>query len=306
MSSESISSRHLWAWLAVAMSAPLAHFSGGSWLGLLALGLLCTGVTALLPDGMEQVRRSKILCTVELVWLILLLTRFAPLSAAYWPGEKSEFVVPAVLLALAAYSCNKRPGRVAGVLLWILFIMYIPVFAAGVKDVEFRWLIPESMELSAWMAPVLLLPAIGGLLGPRGKSRKWNLWILAFGVGLWLITAGVLSANTAQSVSTPFRELSRSLKLGAASRFESVISVAVTLGWFGLYSYLVQCGMTCMEGMEIHGKSIPWIIAGAAYLLQYFNLRLDGTMIVVNTVLLWIIIPSLLGQKRSIKNENNA
>lgn len=306
MYNESISHKRLWAWLAVAISAPLAHYSGGSWLALLILGVICWGVAALLPDDFDLIWKSRVLCILQLVWFVLLLSQLMPMSAAYWPGEKSEIVVPAVLLALGAYSCNKRASRVAGVLFWVSLIMFVPIAVAGAKDVQLRWLIPQSMEASAWILPVLLLPCGAKLLAEDGEGQGWYPMIVLFGVGLWALTAGVLSPIVAAQEQNPFREVSRSLAIGAASRFESLISVTVTTGWFCLGSLLIRCASVCCEALGIQGKIAPWLVAAAGMLLQLSGLKISGETGAALTAFLWIFLPLLYGKILSKKREKRA
>lgn len=302
---EPVDRKRLWAWLAVAMSAPLAHFSGGSWLTLLILGLTCGVVLALIPSR-SRITNSKVLCTLELVWIVILLSQLMPLSAQYWPGEKSEFVIPVVLLALGAYGCSKRGARVAGVLFWILVILYIPVFAAGGKDVELRWLVPQSMEISLWLVPVLLIPCCAAFLPVSSESGKsWYAGILIFGLLLWLMTAGVLSPEAAARMQTPFRELSRGLTIGAASRFESLISVMVTLGWFGLGSLLIRCGSIFAQSLGVKEKWSPWLVSGSTVFLSRTGVQLNPEFGALFAILLWVLVPMLHAKIFSKKREKN-
>lgn len=289
--SETIRHKQLWAWLAAAMSAPLVHFSGGSWLALLVLGVICYGVAAILPNDLRAIRHSRILCVVELAWIILVVSQMIPLSAAYWPGPKSEWIIPTVLLVLGAYSCNKKSSAVAGVLFWVLIIMYIPVAIAGVKDAELKWLIPNSMGFSLWMVPVLLLPCAAKILRNDSKGGGWYPGILLFGVGMWALTSGVLSPAVSGNMVSPFRELSQSLTIGAASRFESLIGAVVTLGWFCLSGLLIQCGSVFCEGLGVNTKLAPWLIAGAGVCLQLVKLRVSPEFATLASVLFWVVLP---------------
>lgn len=302
---EPIDRKRLWAWLAVAMSAPLAHFSGGSWLALLLLGVICGGILALMP-AQSTVTGSKIICGLELVWVVFLLSRLMPLSAQYWPGKKSEYVIPAVLLALGAYGCRKRVSRVAGVLFWVLIILYAPTLIAGGKDIKFQWLAPQSMEASLWLVPVLLLPCCAAFLPvTKGTGKGWYTGIVFFGLLLWLITAGVLSPKAAAQAQTPFRELSRSLTIGAASRFESLLSVAVTLGWFGLGSFLIRCGTVFAKPLGVKENWSPWLIAGSTVLLSWTGVQPNSAFGAVFTLFLWVLVPMLHAKKISKKSEKN-
>ena len=304
MNRETISHKRHWAWLAVAMSAPLAHFSGSSWLAVLVAGLICGCITALLPKHYES-SQNRIWSLLQLLWIILLTSQLLSLSASYWPGPKSEWVVPAVLLAAAAYSCTKRPSRVTGVLFWVLIILYAPVLIAGVKDVQPRWLLPDSMNLDFWLIPILLLPCAAKWLNTQGEGKGRYFSIMSFAVVCCMITSGVLSPAVARQLQNPMRELSRSLTLGTASRFESAISVILTIGWFSLASLLLRIGGIHCESLNIRTKTAPWIIAAAAVAVSWTGVQLDGKFAMVLSLFLWVLVPILNLKKISKKTEKS-
>lgn len=306
MRSETITYRRLWAWLLVAMFAPLAHFSGGSWLAVLIAGVICCCALALIPHYEGAVVNSRALCLIEYVWALLLLGQFAPLSAQYWPGRGSGFVIPAVLLILAAYADSRRPSRVAGVIFWVLVILLIPIIVAGGKDVDPRWLIPEDMALSPLLIPVLLLPFAARFLPTRHREGYgWYPWVILLALILSLMTNGVLSHRTATAVQTPFRELSRSLTLGAASRFESLVSALITIGWFGLYSLLLRIANVLGYRAGITLKENSYVNAAVAIAISYI-VRIPGSIVFAVTLLLWIVLPFAHGKIISKKPENSA
>lgn len=299
LTDEKIPASRLWAWLAAAMSAPLAHFSGGSWLGLLAAGLACWGVYGLMCcPGRTAVPGSRLLCALQMLWLWALLGTLIPDSAAYWPGKASGVVVPLTLLALGALGCCRRASRVAGVLFWTLVVMYIPIFLTGAKDVRLQWLLPQGFSLSWGVLPVLLLPFAALALPRQGREAPGRYgWLLALGVGLFMVTAGVLSPAAAQKAETPFRELSRSLALGAVSRFESLVSVAVTFGWYALASLLVECACTYGTGARLPREYCAWGTALAAAALVFLGLRLPSWLAAAGSVFFWIVLPAASAKK---------
>ena len=293
MPDEKIPVARLWAWLAVAMSAPLAHYSGGSWAALLIAGLACWGIYGLMQNNRaSEPPKSSVVCVLQIIWLCVLLSQMAALTANYWPGRGSEVVVPTVMLALAAWNCCGRPSRVAGVLFWILTAMFVPVLLTGAKDVSPVWLLPENMDLSLAVVPILLLPHLALILPRQGKEERSKVgWILVFGLSLWLITAGVLSPAVAGKLDTPFRELSRSLELGAVSRFESVVSTAVTFGWFGLLSLVLECACVYGEAVRLKRKRCAWGIAAASAVLVVLHFKCQEWILAVGSVILWILQP---------------
>lgn len=298
MSRSTIRSKQNNAWLAVAMSAPLAHFSGGSWAGLILLGVACFALVQLLPGVNGEIKENKILYGAELVWIIVLLSQWMPMSAAYWPGEHSEWIVPGVLLAISAYSCGKRPARVAGVLFWVLALMYVPVLFAGVKDIKLQWLLPESLGLDWWMVSVLLLPALSKWsVGEKDAGRV----VPMLGALLWMITAGVLSPKVAGEAEAPFRELSRSLTIGAASRFESLVSAAITFGWFAMSSLLLRTGEDFAKRLGIREVLSRWGICAAAFVLIFWEVRISSKAAAWITLFLWVLLPVLALKKQQRK-----
>lgn len=303
MRSETITCRRLWAWLLTALFAPLAHFSGDSWLAVLLAGVICCCALALLPHYEGAVVSSKGLCLVEYIWALLLLSRFAPLSAQYWPGRGSGVVIPAVLLLLAAYANANRPSRVAGVLFWVLAAGLVPIIIAGGKDVDPRWLLPRDMDLSLLLIPALLTPFAARFLPTQHREGwGWYPWITLLGVTLCLITNGVLSHQVASADPTPFRQLSRSLTIGSASRFESLVSVLITMGWFGLYSLLLRIANVLGYKAGITITENSYVNAVVVYALSYIT-AISDLLLTVVTIILWVLLPFVHGKIKSKKTE---
>ena len=303
---ETIHPRSMQAWLSVAMFAPLAHYSGGSWPALLALSLLSLGLTGLLPENTGMIRMSKLLCFLELIWVLLLAGHYLSLSAAYWPGEKSELVIPAVLLLLSAYGCAGRPDRTAGVLLWALILLLIPFGLAAVKDAEPRWLLPEKIQCSAWVVPILLLPAIASrcVENTGKKALGWTGCLL--GICTWCATSAVLSPNIASGLELPFRDLSRSLDLGTGSRFESLASVILTLGWFALVSLFLKIAVFLLKELGLGEKASKWIPLVPILLLSWGSVQPNPLFSAGMTLVLWVLVPILHSKKISKKSEKSA
>jgi len=294
------------AWLAAAMFAPLAHYSGGAWPILLVLSMLSLGLTGLLPEDPGTIRTSKALCLLEFVWILILGGHYLSLSAAYWPGERSELVVPAVLLLLGAYGCTGRPDRTAGVLFWMLLLLLIPFGLAAVRDAQVNWILSEKLQCSAWVVPVLLLPAAASwcVEESRKKSMGWIPYLL--GLGTWCATSAVLSPNIAMALDLPFRDLSRSLDLGAGSRFESLASVLITLGWFALAAMLIKLSVLLLKELGIREKMLPWFAVAPMIVLSWLNVQPNPLFSAGMTLVLWVFVPILHSRKNAKKSEKSA
>lgn len=306
MSTDPVNHRSLRAWLAVAMFAPLAHYSGGSWPVLLVLSLGSIGVLGLLPRNLEAMRPGKLLCAVEFVWLTVLAGHYLSYSAVYWPGEKSGLAVPAVTLLLGAYGCKRRPERVAAVLCGLLLLMLIPFGLAVLKDAQAEWLLPQELSCSAWVVPVLLLPAAAAKISEGSEKALVGVLPYVLGVLVWIGVGAVLSPQVASMIDEPFREISRTLDLGAGSRFESLISVMITLGWFSLASLFIRLAMVCLETLGIQNKWSLWLSVIPMILLAWYPLEVESSFSAVMTLVLWIVIPIFRYQKISKKIEKSA
>lgn len=306
MSHETVHPRSMQAWLAVAMFAPLAHYCGGSWPVLLVLSMLAVGLMGFLPENPEPLLQNRFLCAVELVWVLVLAGHYLPLSAEYWPGEKSELVVPAALLLLGAYSCTGRPDRTGGVLFCFLVLMLVPFALAAVKDADPEWLIPERMDCDGWVVPILLLPAAAFCFveGERKGNIGWICYLPA--IGIWSATCAVLSPNIASGLETPFRELSRSLTLGAGSRFESLAGVLITLGWFALASLLIRLSSNLLQAFKVKGTVAPWLAAALAIGSGWLDVQRNPAFSAGMTLFLWVLVPILHCKKISKKSEKSA
>lgn len=295
-----------WPCTAIAMLALLAHFSGGSWFALVILGIICYSVMQIMPDNMEALCNDKWNCLIQLIGIILLLGQLLPMSAQYWPGRFSEIVIPATLTVLGAYSCRKKPEHTAGILLWAMALLLIPVGIAGIRDIQPEWIIPDNYRLSIWIIPAMLLPMLRKTIGKGEKDLSWYLWVLVTGVIIWVITSGVLSNDVAENLKTPFRNLSMSLTLGAYSRFESIVSVALTFGWYGLSSLLFECACKCLEGLNIK----KWAgILGCIFIvltIEMIDVKIPPEITVIYTVIAWIFFPIFKLKKTSKKSEKSA
>lgn len=260
------------AWLAAAMAAPLAHFSGGSWLTLLVAGTIIGALNHLLPHRQQTGKGVGIL---EPIAVTLLMACLLPASSLYWPGKWSEAVVPAGILALSLWASGRQPERVCGFLLPLMLLILLPVGAAAIRTGQIQWMEPADMKLELLLVPILLLPRILD----NGNTGKWYWGILAFGVLVGVMVSAVLSPGIASMLNDPFRQMGRTLTLGAASRFEPVISMFMTFAWFSLFAL----------ALSRTGKG-RWIAAPAAYALSFLHSDWIRLSAVALTVILWLYL----------------
>ena len=316
---EKVPQYQLAAWLFVAVSAPLIQLVGKSgWLTTLVTGVallgLCWLVTAL-PTS--KILQKKWFCLLQLPVIALVTAEFAKWSVDAWPTGTDFPVVPLMLLTLAVFSAlhgASVASRVPSVLFWFLAILYGIVLAAGSKNVKAQWLTPSWKLPEEGLLLTLLLPAVAVLL-PREKGRIMHLVfpvLLLFLAAAALWTVGTISPNVATEVPWPFYESSKSLSLlGVAERFESLVSVAMTLGYFSLYSLLLSAAGSVGENLKPGwGKGALVACGIAASVLTLFVIHTAQVLLVIFTLIAWCFLPLFGGftelWKKSKKGEKSA
>lgn len=310
MFNRKISKQQLCAWIFTAMSAPLAQFAGRSpWGSVLAVGilagLLCVGVDLLWSD---RIKWSRWLCIAEWTWLIIIIGSGAVWAVDSWPVGNAFPTVPIVLLALAAAASDagaEKASRIGGVLFWLLALIYAIILCAGGGDFHLRRISSEFSMPIPELVVVFLLPALAIFL-PREKNRMPVSFfgILAvFALILSLLTAGGISSLVAEQVDNPFYQWVRGLSLfKSAQRFESIISVALTMGWFSLFTVLLSVAGHLTETFYPGcGKKGTWLCAILSASIMFVIKWIPAFVIGFGSVVLWVVVPVLLLSVDKIK-----
>lgn len=315
---EKIPQHPLAGWLFVAMTAPLAQIAGKQgWIASLVAAVICLGLCWTINSlPTEHMWKKCWYCVLQSVWLVVVLTALANWSAEAWPTGGDFPVVPLTLIVLAVFAALNGPAgasRVSGVLLWFLVLLYGIILGSGSKNIHAPWLMPR-WEIPGPTALLVLLIPVACIFLPREKGRAihWGfLALLLFYVAITLWTVGTISPQVAGEVAWPFYESSKSLSLlGVAERFESLVSVAMTMGYFSLYSLLLSgvghLAENCRCGWGKRGVVIGGV---AAALLVLSERSLKPLLLVIITLGAWCLLP-LFGAftelwKKSKKDEKS-
>ena len=295
---DGIPTRQLSAWLAAGMIPVLIQLLGGvSWRWALLAGMVAAAVTWIVwRFGAKEFPRW--LCVLQMLFAVFFLGELSTKAGACWPAGNST-AVSLILIALAAWSAQKglsAAARVGSVLFWFVIIMYLVVFGAGAKDIDPKWLKPDT-GAGNWLGlAVLLLPC--GVPVLLRREARWGVRLVlpaVFALAAALITAGVLSPELAAAADDPFYEMGRSLNLlGIAKRFEAVISAGMTVGWFALISLLLSlCGKMFELVCENKGKAGVWIGAVLSAVWVLCGLHIGGLIIAISAAVFWVVIPIL-------------
>lgn len=295
---ERIPLRQLSAWLFAGTAPVLIQIlSGSSWLWIGIAGAISLLLTVCVwRSGWEP---AKWQCPVLYLYLSVLLGQMLTYTAQSWPVGDNDPAVPLILLLLGAWSAQKGPSaaaRVGAVLFWAVLILYLAVLGAGVKDIQWNWLMPRWNMPDEMGIAVFLLPAASVCL--LGSNRKTGIRLALPAVFVFvaaLITAGVLSPAVAERTPNAFYEMSRSINLlGVARRFEALISAGMTVGWFALISLVLTCcGVLAQKILQGQGRSGLWLSALTAAGMKLCGLHIQGWILLLFGAAFWVGIPVL-------------
>lgn len=300
--------------MAAALSAPIAQFFGSfSWIWTLLIGVAAGILWLCVERTTVHGRRDwKPITVLQIVFLIFAAGIAASWSGACWITAKHTWVIPIILLALAACAAEggcQTGARCGAVLFWFLAGMFLLLCAFALPDVKMEWLAPTAIgnENAGIAVAVLLLPAAAAMLPREKESRPWP-----WAVGLVLcaailsaVTVGVLSPAVAEKTSGAFFEMVRGIRIfGVAERFEAIVAAAMTLGWFCLLSLLLTVTGHMAETLhEGWGKPGVWFSAVLAGVVSLWGRNAPAWPFALGALVLWYLFPTLFRRKE--KNSKN-
>ena len=307
----------MWAWAAGAMTAPLAYYAGRChWVLVLFTGALCGAICRYVLESKENsVCQAVWYNVLQYIWLGVALGEMVKWSALCWPSD-SEIAAALILLILAAAAALCGKARIAGVcsvLMWGIAILYIILLAAGISNLHPEWLNvrePLLKEYPVGLIFIFLLP-MGKRILCQAKSKR--VWIgmgtmVLFGTLLAIWTIGGLSESGSRSYAFPFYEFGKSLQLvGSVKRFESLIAVALTAGFFALESMLLTISADLAENVKQGiGQRGIWPSALIAAVTAILGIDSEGLVLGAGSLFFWGLQPFYTIQKEKIKNRKNA
>ena len=266
----------------MALAVPAAEAAmGKNWLPTLVLALaaflLCTWVSAQPEPGW------KWLYPVRCAAVVFLLAWSLNWTHICWPGEKSSYVVPGALLALAMYAVWKGNAMSAStVLRYGMYLILAALAVLGFSQIKLGDLRPTAQLPDMRLAAVLLLPLLAR------KSGTWTFHpIGAVAVLTALLTGGAASVY----------EYSRGLSLGGVTEhMESLAACAITVGYFSMLCFL-------LDGIKQEGERSwqVWAVGIGAYGLYAAGADFRPEMYVLLILVLWAVFPMLWTLKEKVK-----
>ncbi len=297
--------RQIRAWAFAATIAPLAHASGCGWLSAIVASCVFLPLGIAGMDGWKKM--GRILLAIEFVWLIVALSYLVQSIGQYWP-TKNEVAIPIMLLLLAGVSCQiRRNAKVGAILLCSMVLLFIPILLCGISDIQVQWLKPQCNKWGWGLIPVLLIPGLSGLWNPSGKrNAQACVGLAVLGTSLALITQGVLSPKICTEGSAPLYTLAQTLHFGGLSRFEAIVSMAVTLGDYAMTSFLVCCGAQIGSRLGLSRGAASWMVILISVVLLFIEIPWSGVMMSFGSVICWMILPMICVKIKSKKDEKSA
>ena len=275
----------------LAVAAPLAHFAGAGYMAVFLAAGAMLPLTMLAGDGLKRITKPE--AALELLWIGLVLGSVMGTAGGNWPGNQSEIVVPLAVLALAWISGKgEKSMRSCSALFWIAAVPVVPVMAALAGTVELDLLGPEPANWTGGLIAALLFPALNGT--EKGVSVGTAAASGITAVIIAAIVQGGLGITTAKNAASPLYELGRCVGNGG---FEIIVSVVLTLGWYGFASM----GMRAAEAFgkilglsEAQSRTAAGLTAG---LIMVSNRIINDRILISGCLILWVLVPLLHPEK---------
>lgn len=271
----------------LAMAAPLAHYTGLGYMTVLMAAGAMIPLSVLAGDGLTRI--SKPIAGLEVIWLGLVMGSLLRVSGANWPGEKSEEVVPLTLILLGVVTGNRvKAERTCSTLFWILLIPALWILAVLVGKTEIQWLTPYPRAWKGSLIAVLLYPVI--IRSESSVRIKTELIVGLMAVVMAALIQGGIGIKQGMTERSPVFELGRCVGKGG---FEIIISIVLTLSWYGFVSIGMSAAEMLGEKLGIGAKGSRILVAGFAIIGMYSKQMTEDGIVISGVLLLWILVPIL-------------
>lgn len=305
MQNNKVTALQMGIWNVAAVAGPTLYYANGNWFSFLPfVVVLCMITGAAVCYGRHW--EGPVYHFVQFLWIAVLLSQFLGYSANCWPtGEQTFPIVPLALLFLSAISASKGNKNTAdgiSVVFWLSILLLGIVIVSGIQNLKLEFTRPNRGEIPNYIILALFLPAAGGFIKREEHSILpfIAIGILAICTSLWI--AGSLSPETAELTSWPFYEASKSVELfDVAKRFESLVSVGITLCNYCLYSLLL-CASASIGEKYSKRKEAVIVAVGISACFMLVGFTVNPIILSIITLLLWVIFP-LLGLLKKKEKE---
>ena len=293
-----LSGRTLYGWILASLCGPLAYVAGK---GSVAETFVAVGVCTLLTT---MAIKAKYFDFAQVRWLAVAECAFLGIVASFvirmavnsWPDSGKNNFVPVALLALSLIGAGKgrkAAAEVGTMLMWILLLLFAAVIAGGIGNVKMERLELWSGPSAGYAYLLALMPGIIYFI-PREEGSSRSLWLLpVFSALMGVLVIGTLSGPVAKSQDNPLYEYGKSLSLfGVVERYESFVSVALTLSYYSLLS-LIMSAANYLGSRVLGADNVMLVVAGTAVLFMQMKLE-EAYPVAVGALVMWYTLPVIL------------
>lgn len=282
-------------WLLAVMSAPMFFLAGtADWLSVLLSAIVGTALCMLVWLVPENgIWSRKWYCAAQYTWLVIVLSFLSRWADGAWPTGNGKPAVSLTLMTLAtvsAWNGKKANGQIGVLLCAAVTFLYGIVLVSGIGQWKRDGLLLSEGTPWPWLV-IFLLPAAGACML---QSKNCRIFPIA---GILSVVATVWTAGIAMGEQSgwKFYEASKSIRLlGIADRFESLVSVGATLGFFTLFSYLLMCVRAQARQIVPSAEKYAVIVAATiAWLTGGLWPQTDSRLLGLGTVIIWGFMPLL-------------
>lgn len=268
---------------------------GTNWLPIVIVSII--GILCNLWGSCIGEEETKTVSRLRIVVLILLTARMLCEIPACWPGRGNGYVVLSVILGLAAFASWKGKEKavcaVSILRFGIIGVMSVILYA-GIGNVKWEEWKPYPQWPRSILLVMLMLPLI----------ERSGYWTGAIKNAIIATITGIISSGA--GVLTIYA-YSRGLEIqGIAEHLESITACAVTMGFFGMSTWLLtEIREEIKEGERVQRKyfAIVALTGISCVIVPYIR----DIMYVISIGILWLIIPTICKTKKNLKkNEKYA
>ena len=270
--------------------------AGFSWLPVLLGWTISSLILLIVSMGEDQRTRGPGIVTLagSMIWMTGILIGA---ERAFPTDGTFPFVSISLLLLLwRAMSGNRVIFRSASNLLGlILFPVLAAVVLFGMQDVSWKEELPAGFS---WQQVYITIAASSPWWSAfrslrNRRDRAWYIGSAAAGVGLSLLTHGILGDGLAAREPYPLYRAVQSVRvLGALQRMEALVAAVVLMGGFAMLLWLGEISSEILE--QTPGRSKQWksgLLLLTVFLLEWMTRSVSASALGWMKSLFWGLTP---------------
>lgn len=212
-----------------------------------------------------------------------------------FPGDETFPFVSAGLLILL-YKILSGESETTAIVTNVLGLALLGLLGSltvfGLENVSWKETVPDTFQ---WDKMLISFVIFSLWWTEKGKGDgKWFLASGVLGVGMSLVTTGILGSDLTKSSALPLYKAVQTIHvLGTLQRLEAILAAAVLLGVFSamgiIGTYIVKAGKVLFPEKRKEMWLIP--LLSASFLLEYGIMHVGKTIKEPLTTIFWGVMP---------------